>query len=257
MSPKASRSRPTIRMRASNKRAGKDIELLFYRLEHFVNLGDDPSVWKNFGEEYPEFFPVQFHTDDELPEVDEEPRKELASYEPEFYQLFRTFRDFLREVWRSGSDKKLAILLGVDPIAWQIIARTSGAPQVEEFLGGPYAEIEKAMAKISSYFQSGPSNLFYPSNLVPDWRTGTFRYIPDTEFRRAVYALFRQSWRAKICPRCGKYFVGDKPPQTYCSSKCYGEAKKDRDLQFWRTIGSERRARRTGRRVRKVVRRRR
>jgi hypothetical protein len=236
-------AKATIPIRVPHRRAKGDADLLFHRLERFVNLDDDPLNWENFGQEYPEFLPAQFTVDLARAE-DEEPKPELAPYEPEFYELFRTFRDMLREVWKSGSETGLAILLGVDPVAWQIITRKIGAHPEEQLFGGPYIAIEQAMANISTSFRSGPSNLFYPSNLAPDWRTGTFRYEPDTEFRRAVYTLFRQSWRAKICPRCMKYFIGDKPPQMYCSTKCYGAAKRDRDLQLWRTTGSERRRQR-------------
>jgi hypothetical protein len=239
-------AKPTIQIRASNRRAVQDVDLLFHWLEQFVNLDDDPQSWKEFCEEHPQFFPVMF-TVDWMRAEDEHPRLEFAGYKPEFYELFRTFRDMLRGVWRSGSETQLAILLGVDTIGWQIITRRGGAPELEKILGGPYAIIEQAMAKIASYFQVGPSNRFYNSNLAPDWRTGTFRYDPDTEFRCAVYALFRQSWRAKVCPRCGKYFIGDKPPQTYCSTKCYGNAKRDRDVQFWRSKGSARRQQRMSR----------
>ena len=244
MKKKRKVAKSTIPTRGSNRRAPRDVEMHFYQLERFVNLGDDPSAWKEFCEVYPEFFPVRFCTIDYTDE-DDESGIEFASYQPEFYNLFRTFRDMLRGVWKSNSETKLAILLGIDTIAWQIIARRKEASQEERFFGGPQIQLEEAMSKISSQFKSGPSNQFYPKSLVPDLRTGTFRYDPDTDFRRAVYALFRQMWRAKICPRCAKYFVGDKPPQTYCSSKCYGEAKKERDLQLWRSVGSERRKERT------------
>jgi hypothetical protein len=233
----------TIAVRASNRRARGDVDLLFHRLERFVNLDDDPQTWKKFFEEYPEFFPVEFWVDWMRAE-EEEPRLERSTYEPGFYVLFRTFKDMLREVWRSGSASKLAILLGVDPAAWQIITRKNRAPEEEKLFGGPYIEIERAMTKIPSHFRSGPNSLSFASNLAPDWRTGTFRYDPDTEFHRAVYALFRQSWRAKVCPRCAKYFIGDKPPQVYSGTKCYGDAKRDRDLEFWRSVGSERRQQR-------------
>src|SRR5262249_16058046 len=85
------------------------------------------------------------------------------------------------------------------------------------------------------------------------WRTGTFRYEPATEFQAAVHMLFRQSWRAKVCPRCGRHFIGDKPAQSYCSSACYGSVKRDRDLQHWRTVGDLRRRERN-QRVKRVTR---
>src|SRR5712664_2270933 len=112
MAKKARPVKPTIRVRASNRRAGKEAELLLYRLQRFVNLGDDPAVWERFGGEYPRFFPVLFYALDDEPQQDDEVEKGPGSYEQEFYELFRVFRDMLRELWRSGSDRTLAVLLG-------------------------------------------------------------------------------------------------------------------------------------------------
>jgi hypothetical protein len=98
----------------------------------------------------------------------------------------------------------------------------------------------------------------YHIDLHPDaWSPDSSKYQPDTPFRRAVYLLFRQSWRAKQCPVCGRYFVADKPRQRYCGSRCYGAAKRRRDLHYWRTVGTRRRQQRLRKQARGLRRKRR
>jgi hypothetical protein len=102
----------------------------------------------------------------------------------------------------------------------------------------------KRLVSITRRYSGAESYFSLPTQVDPDWTSGTFRYEPNTNFRRALYALFRQSWRAKVCPQCKRYFIADKPPQRYCSTKCYGIAKRGRDLEFWRTMGSDLRKKR-------------
>jgi hypothetical protein len=113
-------------------------------------------------------------------------------------------RDLLREAWAYGSDTAAATLLGLRSLDGEV-----------------------SFHRISI-----------------DWSAGRFEYHPDTQFRLAFYLLFRQSWRAKRCPQCGRYFVADKPPQRYCSFRCYDAAKQQRDLNYWRTVGVRRRQQR-------------
>jgi hypothetical protein len=223
----------TVRIRRSKRRAGNDPELLFYWLEQFVNLGDDRDAFQAFDEECPSFLPVTFYD-----ATAEEARDHPVAWQPEFHQLFRVFREMLREVWERGGKQELATLLGVDTRSIEIINRQTEPGPLHQILGGFQSSLHLAAASIPKHFFA------VPTKVSPDWRTGTFRYEPDTDFRRAVYDLFRQSWRAKVCPQCNKYFIADKPPQRYCSPKCYGAAKRGRDLEFWRNIGSDLRKKR-------------
>jgi hypothetical protein len=83
------------------------------------------------------------------------------------------------------------------------------------------------------------------ADLFPSWRRGEFVYIPENEFQGAVYLLFRERWRAKVCVQCGTYFVAKRPPQFYCSSKCFGEVRRNRNLLWWKRVGSGNRKART------------
>jgi hypothetical protein len=204
--------------------------LLVDRLEKFVNLEDSLESYQAFFEANPGFYPVEFYSDLRAPR-----EKQALAWRPEFHRLFLEFRDMLREIWQRKDDSSLGILLGTEADAWGIIARERKAKTLDKILSSHEDAIEEAVKTI-------PEGFFTTARAIrPDWRTGNFRYEPDTDFRRAVYLLFRQSWRAKICSRCSRYFVADKPPQLYCSTECYGEAKKDRDLDYWKSVGSSRR----------------
>jgi len=214
--------------------------LLIDRLERFVNLEDTREAYQAFFEENTSFHPVEFYDSDASGTPQE--RQPLA-WRPEFHRVFLEFRDMLREIWQRNSDSSLGILLGTEARAWAIINRRDEANLLDKIFSSDPDKISHSHeVAIEEAVQAIPkSYLAMPQAVRPDWRTGNFRYKPDTDFRRAVYLLFRQSWRAKVCPRCHRYFVADKPPQLYCSTKCYGEAKKDRDLEYWRNTGSSRR----------------
>lgn len=224
-------STPTVRLRGSNRRASADPRLSFGRLEKFANLDSHLSAFEAFALEHPTFAPVQFYD----AALSEKAQNHPVGWRPDFYGLFRIFRDLLRDVWERGSNPELAVLLGIDARAWQIISRQTKAGFLDSVFGGYEASLQKEMPAISENYFAVPSRVY------PDWKSGSFRYEADTDFRRAVYELFRQSWRAKVCPDCCKYFIADKPPQRYCSSKCYGAAKLHRDREFWRRKGTVRR----------------
>ena len=226
-----------VPLQVSNRRAGKDpqLELLFYWLERFVNLADDLKAFQGLAEECPDFLPVRFYDANRK----EEAQKHPVGWQPDFHELFRVFRDMLREVWERGSNSELAVLLGTDGTSTEIINREAPPSVLHAVLGGYQASLRMAVSGI-------PKGYFVlPNKILPDWRLGIFRYAADTDFRRAVYELFRQSWRAKVCPKCEKFFVANKPPQRYCSTTCYGAAKRDRDLEFWRNVGSNLRKKRS------------
>ena len=222
------RSPTTIRTKVSNQRARDNSLLLLDRLHAFVNLPDDLNVFESFFRQYPEICPVNFCKYD-LGKTTQDP----VGWRLEFFEVFCVFREMLRAVWERGDNQALAVLLGTDQDAWNIVSRREPASALERILRGFGMSLQNAMLKVPSYYVAVSSKVF------PDWRTGAFRYEPETDFRRAVYALFRQSWRAKICHQCNKYFIADKPAQVYCTTKCYGEAKRARDLAFWRDKGSK------------------
>ncbi len=224
----------TIRVKVSNRRASEVSSLLFSRIERFVNLPHNYDAFADFFRQNPEFLPVTFYVHAPAPEK----VHDSVGWHQSLYELFRVFQNLLRDVWENGDNSKLGILLGIDEAAYEIMNRKKKPGVLDRVLSGPETAIENAMKLIPHNYYTAPCRV------RPDWGTGTFRYEEDTDFRRAVYMLFRQSWRASKCPQCNKYFIADKPPQRYCSSKCYGDAKRTRDLEFWRSVGSDLRKKR-------------
>jgi hypothetical protein len=217
-------SRTTVPIRVPKRRADEDPELLFYRLEQFANLPNTIEAHADFGSRYPDFLPVTFYDR----ELGEKSRECPVGWQSEFYEVFKIFQDLLRDVWKHGDPSQLAILMGIAD--WKAEPRF-----IDDVLQGHRSRLKKARARIpEKYFA-------IEAAVTPDWRLGSFRYDAETDFRKAMYALFRQSWRAKVCPKCEKYFVAAKPARFYCSTECYGLAKSDRDIEYWRTSGSSRR----------------
>ncbi|MGD0920430.1 MAG: hypothetical protein ABSA70_01540 [Terriglobia bacterium] len=102
--------------------------------------------------------------------------------------------------------------------------------------GYRYAEREDALQAI---FAAHEFAEVASSPILADWKTGSFIYSPSNDFQRAVYILFREGWRAKTCVRCSRRFIADKPVQRYCSTKCSGETKRERNLDWWNKHGKK------------------
>src|SRR5262249_47987835 len=75
----------------------------------------------------------------------------------------------------------------------------------------------------------------------PNWTSGCVEYISHLDFQRAIWLLFSESWRAKICPKCSTYFLAQKPPQLYCSVGCSNAVHRASSLNWWREKGSAKR----------------
>jgi hypothetical protein len=123
------------------------------------------------------------------------------------------YKRWLRGIWRGENDedqgRQLAIMLGIERGGFRGLEHSSWLP-----LASP----------------------------LPDWATGQFEYRPACDFQRALHLLFRNSWRAKVCARCRKCFVADKPAQLYCGSECYEHIKLLRSRVWWRERGASWRA---------------
>jgi hypothetical protein len=56
-------------------------------------------------------------------------------------------------------------------------------------------------------------------------------------YQHAVMLLAMQPWRARICGKCGKYFMKDKPRDRYCSKACSKQAVLDSKTNSWSRHG--------------------
>jgi hypothetical protein len=83
------------------------------------------------------------------------------------------------------------------------------------------------------------------SQVLPEWRKGRFEFVPTGDFQSSVYVLLSESWRAKVCRRCERYFIADKPAQVFCSPDCSNKNKHEGGRRYWHEKGASRRQART------------
>ncbi len=215
---------------ASNKLATDERSRLYGGLERFVNLSDGYEDYLKFAAQWPTFFPIRIVE-----------KNKVIEWSPECHVLVLAYRDLLREVWAPSPNlpkqKSLAVLLGIDQRFLQFAASRKDAPLKDFPLANAFRQLRESHPNMSLAFASF-------GGLSPDWIAGQFLYTPQNDLQSAVYALFRESWRARICAHCAAYFIAGKPAQLYCSTTCSNRAKQKRSLEWWRREGAARRKRR-------------
>ena len=208
----------TIRVYGVNKRAGEDTQRLLRWLEDFVNVGDGLGDYHQFATTHANFWPIPLF---------DPAGKQLKDWMSEAHKLFLAYRECLRRVWRRDEqalhNKEVGFLLGMEQHRYFDRGGT-----IPEFLRAAWGDLPNAQCRVHT-------------RVSPDWTRGEFVFTPMNDFQRAAYCLFGESWRARTCERCAKCFLADKPAQRFCGSKCFGEAKRKRDLAYWRNHGAERR----------------
>ncbi len=204
----------TVRISRAFQLAEEDREILFDRLERFANLGDSPEEYRRFRLDYPSFTPGEYSPGSVYPA------------DPERVHLIVLgHRDCLRDLWR-GCDGPNKPEVASAALAWLLDLKLSIPVDVVGRYYKRYA--------IGSVARTGDACL------VPNWWAGAGQvsYGTSSEFSRAVFLLWQESWRARVCRECGRYFIAGKPAQLYCSTTCYGTSKHARDLSWWRTHGA-------------------
>jgi hypothetical protein len=149
-------------------------------------------------------------------------------YLPEARELFLYYRDALRRVWKGERrDGRLfqdvGFLLGFDGVLGRFPNQLFSAENTF-----------RSKIPVVAYFHRG-------AHLRPDWESGDFRYGSVNDFQRAFYLLFRESWRARVCPQCAMYFVGEKPRQKFCSLSCSNRSRLASNLNWYHRVGVDRR----------------
>lgn len=209
-----------------------DHQMLLAALQEFVNCGDSLDDLRSFRSREHEFFSSHFY--------------DLSDYQAVhgMATFFNWFKRLLRRVWKGNDVKgwRLAVLLGIAQPNY-----TTGLPggDFEQEATEHAAMASELAAKLADHKGEKPlfRGLVISATPTPSWLTSEMNYEFQTEFQEAVYRLMGQSWRAKVCPIDGKYFIAAKPPNLYCSPKCTAEAKRKRSLQWWRMEGSKQRQR--------------
>jgi hypothetical protein len=203
----------------------------------------------------------------DLKQMKWESQKESLNWHAACHRLFLFYRDTLREVWcddrplrRSvGGQPTLADLAQPSPLGWL-------GGRVLEFLMSLTDLNEEALQKAKNgefnLDLTRPFEMDYAWEEIVDkfptaavegrveigmlWRIGDFSLVPNNDFQRALYLVFRQSWRARVCPRCKMFFVARKPKQIFCGTGCSAGNRLASKRKWWKRVGAKLRAERQG-----------
>ncbi|HKM86654.1 MAG TPA: hypothetical protein VJW96_10635 [Terriglobales bacterium] len=223
---------------------------MFEALAAYANMGDASEDWRRFRLMYPDFFPMTpsafsrkgFQNVTEwMYEFAEEWQKYLADLPPDRRPVppLLWYRNRLRAVWARNDQHgySLAILLGFEQEAKKILAEHPSEVQFDMLarpLGIPGQSVDPSKQDSEGLPQGKP---------VINGVTGEIRWEFGCDLQQAVYELMQYRWRAKVCPKCGRFFIAAKTAQTFCSVRCSEDAKRDRALTWWNETGSKRRSR--------------
>jgi hypothetical protein len=202
--------------------------------------------------------------EEQLKKWEHEGTMEGLAWNPACRALFLFYRETLREVWRgepkasrSVDDRPTLADLGFPTqVGWL-------AGHTHEFLLGlmDYNEEARKVAKGEEFEFSLVRPLAldeawreilaqFPTAAVEGsirigmlWEIGDFSLVPHNDFQRAFYLLFRQNWRARVCPRCKMFFVARKPKQVFCGTGCSAGNRLASKRKWWNRVGAKRRAR--------------
>jgi hypothetical protein len=75
------------------------------------------------------------------------------------------------------------------------------------------------------------------ARLYAEWDEGVFFYEGGCDFQKALYLLFRQSWRARVCEQCEAKFIALRPAQKYCSTDCSEKMQRQLKRSWWAEHG--------------------
>lgn len=196
---------------------------LLVALAELANLRDDPKDFERFVKRWPKFVLV-LHQD--LPGLS------LGSGDiPNRFYSVLDRRRAVRNIWRGNSLTLSELLLPNEP------------PE----------ELQKQEAyKDRDDETDQQTGWNWEPQVTLDWNRREFIYEPRTDFQRALYGLFRQSNRAKVCGNLecpAPYFLASKPTQRYCSEACAEVFQREWKRRWWAEHGARRR--RTGKRSRR------
>ncbi len=243
------RTQNTISGTAMNHRAGNDRSRLFAGLELFVNAGDSDEEYLKLQAQVATFWPLALRGPFGPRGLDQPLEWPRAG---QF--LFHAFRDYLRRLWRSDFYKDddstvdgryLQYVLGletrytVDPPG----GLTDATLPDQAFRNG-WTVLSREHKGV--YCAGG-------ATVLPQWRSSKFEYMSSIDFQRAVYLLLSESWRAKVCRRCSKYFIADKPAQMFCSTSCANQSKNENGRRYWRDKGTALRKQRIKKRNKRAM----
>lgn len=236
-------------MRVSKHQA-EEKEGMFEALAAYANMGDEPEDWNRFRIMYPNFFPtasssMQWPGFRDLTEwmytFAENWARDFADLPPERRPIppLLWYRNRLRAVWARNDQHGygLAILFGIEPEA-RNIAKKYPSETYYDMLLSPSLVPGQSVDSTKRDTDGG----LPPGRPVINGVTGEIAWKFGCEFQQSVYELMQNRWRAKVCPKCGRFFVAAKTAQKTCSAMCSNDVKRQRALAYWNQTGSKRRA---------------
>jgi hypothetical protein len=275
------RSGSTVLLPPRMRLAPSERERLWKGLERFVNCADSLSDYEALGRGWSDFWPVEiWHYPNQetpageslglIPPISAGPQNDLSKAEieetastsetrsvawhPACHKLFLFYRDRLRAVWTGAEDSEGAFVgqedfvMGISHsfenhlgFAKDAIDNPSELPPTWPFCS---MALFDACRAIIQKFRTAASGL--PVRVTMLWGQGDFSLVPENDFQRAFYFLFRETWRARVCPRCKMFFVARKPKQTFCGTVCSAGSRLASKRKWWRSVGAKKRARQSG-----------
>lgn len=198
----------------------KDRSKLFRALAEFAIMEGDAGSWAHFRRRWPDFFPAEEYDRVTGPMLDVRgstltltfPDSENSKASNSWPSI-EPYPGLLNQIWRGGeTDPYLEIMLGVNPTT-------------EPDVNWP----EKVPA---THLRS-----IAPIEFALDWTTGRIRYQGACDFQRALYLLFRESWRARVCEKCESCFIAKREGQRYCSTDCSEAMQREVKRRWWAEHG--------------------
>jgi hypothetical protein len=235
----------TIPLPARMRLAPAERERLWKGLERFVNCDDSLGQFEALGRAFSKFWPFQ------ASHWSSEQVVQQFDWHPACHTLFLFYRDVLRNLWGSKPDPYVwgtKFLLGVDDSNEQAI-HDARDHRGSSFWGAP-GELMRAWQKILQTFPT--ATIAGHADFEMLWGYGDILLLPRNDFGRAFYLLFRQWWRARVCPSCKMYFVARKPKQRFCGTICSAGSRLASKRKWWRSVGAKRRTNQRGKRLNRI-----
>jgi hypothetical protein len=220
---------------------------LWKGLERFVNCKDSEDDYRALSRSFPGLWPVGINY------LADPPRwpPDSLDWHPVCQKLFLFYRDGLQKVWKNvwGNNELRVptpeILLGLSDWNEKAIKEAEESLQKNKipFEGSTvFGTLVLAWWEILSHFPTACIRVPEQIQIRMLWEARDLYLIPQTDFQKAFYLLFRQSWRARVCPRCKTYFVARKPKQTLCGTACSAGSRLASNRKWWSSVGTKRRA---------------
>jgi hypothetical protein len=253
----------TVRFPSGMRLAASERERLWKGLERFVNCGDSESDYRALSQAFWGFWPMllchlplqdsrifeSLESDEPLVPLSdaelEQDKPTMLNWDANCHKLFLFYRDTLRDVW-SGKETtdwfdggRAEFLLGLNDLnekARQQAEQRAPSPKLDS----PF-ELYESWSEIVAYFPTAEVIGEHKFEMI--WDRGAFSLAPIGDFQKAFYMLFRQSWRARVCPRCKMFFVARRPKQRFCGTVCSAGSRLASKRKWWRSVGTKNRSR--------------